>query len=84
VIEIAAAIALITGWKTRWAAWTLIFCTTIVTVFLHSFAGADTAQYFNELSHVMKKLGVTGGLLYIAVYGGGSSWLDPATSRSTI
>ena len=81
-MEIGAAIALIAGWKTHWAAWILIFYTIILTVLFQGIAGPDDAQYFNKLSHVVKNLGVTAGLLFMAVHGGGSISVDAVLART--
>jgi len=82
LIEIAASILLIVGWKTRWAAWVLLFYTVILTVLFHAYAGPDDAQYLNQLSHVFKNLGVAGGLIYIAFYGAGSISMDARSEKS--
>ncbi len=81
VIEIAASLMLIVGWKTRWAAWILLFYTVILTVVFHAYSGPDEAQYLNQISHVLKNLGVAGGLIYIAFYGAGSFSLDGRSKR---
>jgi putative oxidoreductase len=82
VIELGATGALIAGWKTRWAACTLVFYTVIVTVFFHGIAGPDDAEYFAMLSHVVKNLSVCAGLLTIAVFGAGPLSVDALASRS--
>ncbi len=81
VIEIGAAIALILGWKARWAAWILLFYTIALTVVFNGIVGPDDAQYFNKVSHVAKNLGVVAGLLYIAAFGAGAMSLDELRGR---
>lgn len=81
VLEICAAAALILGWRTRWAAWALIFHTVLLTLLFNGIAGPDDAHYFDKLSHVMKNLGVVAGLLYIAAIGAGGYSLDARRDR---
>ena len=40
------------------------------------------AQYFNDVSRVVKNPGVAAGLLCIALYGGGSISMDAMLARS--
>jgi putative oxidoreductase len=81
VLEICAGLMLIGGWKTRYAAWTLIFYTIGLTLIFHGISGYDDLQFSDELSHVMKNLGVVGGLAYIAAYGGGAFSFDASGAR---
>jgi len=71
VIEIAGGLALIVGWKTRWAALGLAGF-TIIAAFLFHFNLADQMQSIL----FMKNISITGGLLLLAAYGAGAFSLD--------
>ncbi|MFZ2886818.1 MAG: DoxX family protein [Minisyncoccia bacterium] len=63
IVEVAAALALIFGFKTRLAAWTLFVYTGLTIVFFHNNL-ADQAQY----GMALKNLAIMGGLLYVIMY----------------
>ncbi len=67
IIEIGASLAIIAGWKTRWAAAALILWMIPVTlVFLNPAAGQEA------MVHFMKNVGITGGLLLLWALGPGA------------
>ena len=67
VIEIGAALAIIAGWKTRWAAAALILWMIPVTLVFHNPAAGQEAMV-----HFMKNLSITGGLLLLWALGPGA------------
>ena len=76
VIEIVAGVALIVGWKTRWAAWLLVLYVIIATAMAHRFWQFPEAQQFNQLNHFLKNFAVIGGLLYVITFGPGRLSVD--------
>jgi len=76
VIEIGAALMLIIGWRTRWAAWLLILFVAIATVAAHRFWEFPAAQYVNQMNHFLKNIAIIGGLLFIASFGPGRLSVD--------
>ncbi|WP_416224146.1 DoxX family protein [Thiohalophilus sp.] len=60
LLEIGGALALIVGWKTRWAAWALA-----AIIFHSNFADQMQSVLF------MKNLAMAGGLLILAAHGPG-------------
>ena len=67
VVEVVAAVALIAGWKTRWAAAALVLWMIPVTWVFHNPAGGQEAMI-----HFMKNLAITGGLLMLFAFGPGA------------
>lgn len=75
-IEIIAGLALLVGWRTRWAAWLLMLFVLIATAMAHRFWEFDAAQYANQMNHFLKNLAIIGGLLFVANFGPGSASVD--------
>ena len=67
ILEIAAALAIIAGWKTRWAAAALVLWMIPVTLVFHSPAGGQ-----EQMAHFMKNIAITGGLLVLWALGPGA------------
>lgn len=74
--EIATAIALILGWKTRVASLLLAGFTFIAGVIFHG-----DLRDPQQLIHLLKNLSIVGGFLVLAAYGAGPFSLDEV-SRS--
>ncbi len=76
VIQLVAGIALVVGWKTRWAAWLLVAYVVIATLMAHRYWEYDAAQYVPQMTNFFKNLAIIGGLLYSAVMGPGRHSVD--------
>jgi putative oxidoreductase len=75
VVELGGGLALILGWKARWAA-VLIFLYLIpVTAVFHNPGGAG-AHAQEQLIHMMKNLSIMGGMLMLAAFGPGAWSLE--------
>ncbi|MGH8688056.1 MAG: DoxX family protein [Burkholderiales bacterium] len=70
------ALFVLAGWKTQWAAIVLIFYTLVLTALFHGLTGPGDPQFYLRLGHVGRNAGIIGGLLYLAVYGGGPLSVD--------
>lgn len=69
VVEVLVALALLVGFKTRYAALILAAFTLVATFGFHAFWTMEgQAAYMNQLMF-FKNLAVVGGLLFIAAYG---------------
>jgi len=71
VIEVGGGIALLTGFKTRWAAAALAVFSVIAALAFHSNLGDQ-----NQFIHFFKNIAMAGGLLQIVAFGGGTLSLD--------
>lgn len=80
LVEVLAPLALLVGWRTRWAALVLAVFTLVATVFFHNFWAMPAEQQFMQQLMFMKNLGVVGGLLALAAFGAGTWSLDARRS----
>lgn len=67
VVETLCAVAIIAGWKARWAAAALVVWMIPVTVIFH-----NPALGQGPMIHFMKNLAITGGLLMLFAFGPGA------------
>jgi len=75
-VEILAGIALVVGWKTRWAALALAVFTLVATVFFHAFWAVPPEQQMTQQLMFMKNVGLVGGLLAFYAFGAGRISID--------
>jgi putative oxidoreductase len=71
LVEVGAGLALLVGWQTRWAAYSLAGFTVVSAVIFHS-NFADQVQ----MIMFMKNMAITGGLLLLAEHGAGAFSMD--------
>jgi putative oxidoreductase len=71
LVEVGGGLAVIAGWKTRWAAIALAGFTVLTAVIFHNNFGDQVQQIM-----FMKNIAITGGLLLLAVYGAGAYSVD--------
>ena len=71
LLEIGAGLAIIIGWKTRWAAIALSLFTLIAAFIFHS-------NFEDQMQMIlfMKNLSISGGLIILALVGAGSLSVD--------
>jgi putative oxidoreductase len=77
-VEIVAGIALLLGWKTRWAALALAVFTLVATIFFHAFWAVPPEQHMTQYLMFMKNIGIVGGLLALYAFGPGRLSVDKA------
>lgn len=76
VLEIVAGIALIIGYKTRWAALALALFTLAAAFLFHNYWSMPADQQMMQQIIFLKNLAVTGGLLMLAMAGPGAWSVD--------
>jgi putative oxidoreductase len=76
VVEIGAGLALLAGWKAKYAAWLLALFVLVATFMAHRFWEFDAAQAANQMNHFLKNLAIIGGLLFVAAFGPGRLAVD--------
>lgn len=81
VVELGGGIALILGWKARWAAAAMLLFTVSAAVIFHNFWGVPADQAQNQMIHFMKNISMAGGLLMVIVNGSGAFSLDHSAKR---
>ena len=76
VLEIAGGLAVIAGFKTKWAALALAGFTVLAAVLFH-------ADFSDQMQMIlfMKNWAITGGLLLLYVYGAGDLSVDRKLGR---
>ena len=77
-VEIVAGIALLVGWKARWAALVLAVFTLVASVFFHAFWAVPPEQHMTQYLMFMKNVGIVGGLLALYAFGPGRLAIDKA------
>jgi len=70
-LEVGGGLAIIAGWKTRWAAITLAGFTILAALIFHNALGDQI-----QMIMFMKNIAISGGLLLLATYGAGAYSLD--------
>ena len=73
-LEILGGLAVIIGFKTRWASYALAGFTVLAAVIFHADFGDQM-----QMILFMKNLSITGGLLLLAVHGAGALSVDNRT-----
>jgi putative oxidoreductase len=81
LVELGGGLALMLGWKARWAALAIfLFCIPTTLVF-HNFWALPPEQAQNQMIHFLKNLALMGGLLYVVAFGPGAFSLDGLRRR---
>ena len=76
VLEIGGGLALMFGWRARWAALALALFTLVASFILHNFWAMPEAQKLMQQLMFMKNLAIVGGLLMVVALGAGPASLD--------
>jgi putative oxidoreductase len=76
VVEIAGAVALIVGFKTRYAALLLALYLVPVTLVFHDFWAFTGMERKAQLINFLKNVAIGGGLVYVAAAGARALSLD--------
>jgi putative oxidoreductase len=76
VLEIGAGLALLLGWKARWAALALAVFTVLASVLFHNYWAMPAEQQRMQMLMFMKNLAVTGGMLMVFAFGPGAWSID--------
>lgn len=79
VIEVLVALALLVGFKTRWAALLLTLFTLLTALLFHNFWAMPAEQQTMQSIQFFKNLAIIGGLLFVATYGAGPLSIDNKT-----
>ena len=75
-VELLAGIALLIGFKTRWAALLLALFTLMAAVLFHNYWAMPAEQVMVQTLMFNKNLAIVGGLLVVAALGGGTLGMD--------
>ena len=81
VMVFAGGLMILLGWYARTAALVLAFWMVPITIYYHAFWDADASQLFNQTTHFMKNLAITGALLHLFAMGPGPCSLHDEGAR---
>ena len=83
-IELIGGIAVLVGYRTRWAAAVLAAWSVVTGVAIHlatASSTADAAAAASNMVHFYKNVAMAGGFLYVIAYGAGAISLDGRLRR---
>jgi putative oxidoreductase len=75
-VEVGGALAIVFGWKTRFAAFLLAGYCVVTAVVFHSFWSVEAADVIAQKVQFLKNLSMTGGLLTLLAWGAGGWSID--------
>jgi putative oxidoreductase len=76
VVEVVAGIALIIGWKARWAALAIAVFTVAATLIFHPYWTLPADKQYPEMLAFWKNLAIFGGMLMVMAFGAGRFSVD--------
>jgi putative oxidoreductase len=74
--ELGLGLALLFGWRARWAALGMAIFVAVITPIFHAYWAVPEAQMMMQRLNFTKNIGIMGGLLAFAAYGAGRLSLD--------
>lgn len=77
-LEVVCGLAIIAGWKTKWASIALGSFTMVSAIIFHNNFADQT-----QLTMFMKNIAITGGFLLLAVHGAGAYSIDNRRNNDT-
>ena len=75
-VELACGLAILAGFKTRFAAWLLFLYLIPVTYFFHNFWAVQGQEQQIQMVNFLKNVAIMGGLLVLSVNGAGAYSAD--------
>lgn len=75
-LEVGGGLALVLGWRTRWAALALAVFTVLAAVIFHNYWTLPAEQQMQQYQSFMKNVSIAGGMLVLAAFGAGRLSLD--------
>ncbi len=81
IVEVGGGLALILGFKARWAALALALFTLAATLMFHNYWTLPADQQMVQQLMFMKNIAVIGGLLTLAAWGAGAWSMDGKQTR---
>ena len=75
-VEFLGGLALLTGFKARWAALAIFLFIIPTTLIFHNPAGLTGQEAQGQMIHLMKNLAIMGGMLMVFAFGPGKYSID--------
>ena len=76
LIELGGGLAILLGWKTRWAALALVVFLIVITPIFHGFWAVPPEGAMEQQINFMKNVSILGGMLVLFAFGPGRYSLD--------
>lgn len=76
LLELGAGLALVVGYKARWAALAIALWLIPVTLMFHGYWAVPADQVMNQTNHFFKNVSIFGGMLMVFAFGPGRYSLD--------
>jgi putative oxidoreductase len=84
VFEVLAGLALLVGYKARWAALALAAFTLLASLLFHKYWAAPVEQQFVQQLLFSKNIAIVGALLFIAATGAGPWSAEPRAGLAPV
>ncbi|MBI3714416.1 MAG: DoxX family protein [Betaproteobacteria bacterium] len=75
-VELLGGLALVLGWKTRWAAAAIALFLIPTTLIFHNPAGLPAAEAQAQVINFLKNISIFGGMLMLVAFGPGRWSID--------
>jgi len=75
-IELGGGVAILLGWKTRWAALAFAVFLVVITPIFHGYWSSPPAEAMGQQLNFMKNLSILGGMLLLLAFGPGRYSID--------
>jgi len=75
-VELLGGLALVLGWKTRWAAAAIALFLIPTTLVFHNPAGLPAAEAQAQVINLLKNISIFGGMLMLVAFGPGRWSID--------
>jgi putative oxidoreductase len=82
--ELGLGLAVLVGFKTRWAALALAIFVAVITPIFHNYWAVPDAQLMMQKLNFTKNLAIVGGLLAFAAFGAGRLSIDGGAGRRSV
>lgn len=76
IVEVVAGVALIIGWKARWAALAIAIFTLATMFLFHPYWTLPADKQYPEMLAFWKNLAIFGGMLMVTAFGAGRFSVD--------
>ena len=76
VVEFIGGLALLIGFRARWAALAFVVFLIIITPIFHNFWSAPEAQAISQQTNFIKNIAIIGGMLMVVAFGPGRYSVD--------
>ena len=78
LLELGGGLAIVIGWKTRWAALAFIVFLIVISPIFHNYWAVPPEQMQAQQINFMKNLAILGGMVLLLGFGPGRYSLDKA------